>query len=325
MIEQFESRRLTGPLNIKLRNDDGSSDIWCTRKEKVIEDIVSIVERYEQLGYKLTLRQLHYQMVVRNAIINHQTAYKRLGEILDDCRYAGMVDWDSIEDRGRIPKIPYQVSGPRDAIEDALKTYRLDRQDGQQNVVEVWTEKDALSAILWDVTAEYHVRLCVNKGYTSSSAMYSAYSRFSDAINEGKTVTVLYLGDHDPSGLDMVRDIRERLTFMLERGDQLHERFEDESLNVIQMGLNMEQIKRYKLPPNPAKITDSRAAAYIEKFGRESWEVDALEPTVLTALLHTHIKKEIDMPSFIGMKLREREDKETLQTIIDGLPDQNQE
>jgi len=316
MKEKFEDRRLFGSMKVACKYDDGSVRHWNTRKETVVAQIVQIVEYYESLGYKLTLRQLHYQFVSRNWIINHDTAYKKLGKILDDCRYAGLIDWSSIEDRGRVPKLPYWVHDIPDALSDAVSSYRLNRQKGQENHVEVWTEKDALSGIMSRSTSKYHVRLVVNKGYTSSSAIYAAYQRFLEVLDSGRSVTILYFGDHDPSGLDMIRDIRERLEFMFENGN---ERISDASFQVVPIGLTMPQIKKYKLPPNPTKLTDSRSPGYVKQFGKICWEVDALNPEVLTQIVEANIESQIDLHEFQNMLTQEQLDISKLKKIINGL------
>lgn len=218
MKEKFENRKMTGSIRVKM---DGHPllDFWVADKADIIENIIEIVERYEADGYKLTLRQLYYQLVSADVIPNNDKVYKRLGGILDDCRFSGKIDWDAIEDRGRVPYLTYYNENVQDAIESAARHFRLDRQEGQENVVEIWCEKDALSGILKRPAYKYHVRMVVNKGYSSSTAMYEAYQRFTGYYNEGKRVTILYFGDHDPSGIDMIRDIKERLTFMLCMGD----------------------------------------------------------------------------------------------------------
>lgn len=218
--EKFEKRILTGAIKVACKFDDGTVRYWDTDKETVIQHIVYIVNEYRKQGYVLTLRQLHYQLVTQNWIVNHDTAYKKLSSILDDCRYGGIIDWDAIEDRGRIPWIPYSVNGIKHALEDTVDQYRLNRQEGQSNTVELWTEKDALSGIFKRVTSKYHIQLVVNKGYTSSSAAYNAYERIIGALKEGRRFTILYFGDHDPSGLDMIRDIRDRLILFLTKGNQ---------------------------------------------------------------------------------------------------------
>lgn len=313
MKEQFDKRRLAGTLNVACKFDDGSVRKWTAQKSTVVSQIQEIVEYYEGLGYKLTLRQLHYQFVSRNWIVNHDTAYKKLGKILDDCRYGGLVDWNSIEDRGRVPHLPYYVDDIPDAVNDTLRHYRLDRQRGQTNHVEVWTEKDALSGIMKRTTEKYGVKLVVNKGYTSSSAIYGAYNRFADKLETDHDVTILYFGDHDPSGLDMIRDVRERLEFMFINGDR---GTDCSNFNVIPIGLTMQQIKKYKLPPNPAKMTDGRSAAYIEKFGKLCWEVDALNPEILTEVVEYNIIDQIDLRQYNDTVEQEGKDKAKLKSVI---------
>lgn len=311
MKEKFERRLLTGNFKVKCEGR-----IWQDTKEKVIEHIVATVERYAAMGLRLTLRQLHYQFVINNWIVNHLAAYKKLGVILDDCRYAGIIDWDDIVDRGRTPRLPYWSHNVADALDDTLQQYRVNRMANQDNHIEVWTEKDALSEIISNVTDKWHVRLCVNKGYTSSSAAYGSYERFVKHIQNEQKVTVLYLGDHDPSGLDMVRDIRERLMFMLSNGTQLGYEVSDDELEIIPIGLTMEQIKKYKCPPNPAKLTDTRSPKYIKQFGKMSWEVDALPPEALVKIIDSNISKLVDMNVYEKELKRERDGRKELETFI---------
>lgn len=249
MKEKFEERRLTGRVAVTCKFDDGTVRVWDADKAEVVQHIVDIVEDYHDKGYPMTLRQLHYQLVKSNWIVNHQTAYKKLGDILDDCRYAGVIDWEAIEDRGRIPQLDYAVDSIAEALQDTIDTYKRRRQQGQTVEVELWTEKDALANILRRITNKYHIRLVVNKGYSSSSAMYRSYRRILEAVSEKRRVHILYLGDHDPSGLDMVRDIRERLTMMMRQGKY---RLQNPYFDVHHIGLTMAQIRRYNLPPNPA-------------------------------------------------------------------------
>lgn len=314
--EKFEDRRLEGNINVACKFQDGSVRYWQTTKEEVVQHIVDIVAAYAEDDYTLTLRQLHYQFVKSNWIVNHDTAYKKLGTILDDCRYAGIIDWDAIEDRGRKPYIPYSVTDPDHALQDTVDQYRLDRQRGQKVSVELWTEKDALSGILQRTTEKYHIQLVVNKGYTSSSAIYRAYQRIIANIRNEQFTTILYFGDHDPSGLDMIRDIRERLTMMLEKG-----RFEIRGgavFEVIPIGLTMKQIKQYQLPPNPTKMTDTRSNGYIRKYGKTCWEVDALDPRTLTEIVETHIVDQIDVDLYEEVLEEERAGIETLKAFISG-------
>lgn len=267
-----------------------------------LEQVNSIIAEYELEGYKLTLRQLYYQLVSRDIIPNQQKEYAKLSVLLVKGRMAGAVDWNAIEDRIRVPFLPYWVYDTEDAIKDIISSYRLDRQKDQKVYIELWVEKDALSGVLKRITTYYHINLMVNRGYSSCSAMYDSYNRFRSQVN--KEHYLLYLGDHDPSGLDMIRDIRDRL-----------EEFEVFP-EIIHIGLTEKQIRKYNPPPNPAKITDPRAKWYFNKYGKVSWEVDALNPTILHKLVKNNVEKLIDKDLFLEQIEKEKVDKEKLQGLI---------
>ena len=279
-----------------------------------LDIIVGIAEEYQQQGYKLTLRQLYYQLVSRDIIPNKQAEYKKISHILKHGRMAGIVDWNIIEDRIRVPYIPYWCTGIPGALQDTLKQYRLNRQQNQRVYIECVSEKDALSGILKRVTKQYHIRLMINRGYSSLSAMYDARNRFKSYADAGYRTVIIYLGDHDPSGLDMIRDVRERLA---ELGLA--------SIEVIPIALTMDQINQYNPPPDPAKITDPRAAWYIQEYGNHSWEVDALPPNVLTDLLTNTIQGLIDMDIFNEIMVQETADKDELARLIEDFNEESED
>ncbi len=266
-----------------------------------------IIENYRAQGLKLTLRQLYYQFVTRSAILNQERSYKNLGKLISDARLAGLIDWDAIEDRVRIPKLPREYDDLRQLVKAALYSYRLPRWEGQENYVELWVEKDALSGVLAPLAEEYHVTLMVNRGYSSSSAMYEAGKRFIKKYDEGNDCHLLYLGDHDPSGEDMVRDIADRLSIF------------GAVLSVEKIALTMAQVEEYNPPPNPAKLSDTRASGYIAKHGDKSWEVDALPPEVLHELIEREISDLVDMDKMEDVKAQEETDKKMLVKATDEI------
>ena len=275
------------------------------KNQDQLQNINEIIDEYAEEGYKLTLRQLFYQLVSRDIIPNEQKEYAKLSGLLVKGRMAGVVDWEAIEDRIRVPYIPYSVDDVEDAIQDTIDQYRLNRQEGQEVYIELWVEKDALSGVLKRVTKKYHINLMVNRGYSSCTAMHDAYKRLKQQENNGKETYILYLGDHDPSGLDMIRDIRDRL--------------EEFGVNpeVKQIGLTMKQIKQYSPPENPlkrkkSKLSDPRGDAYFQEFGDKSWEVDALNPKILHKLVEKNVEGLIDMGLFQSMLNKEEEGKEEL-------------
>lgn len=282
-----------------------------------LTSVNDIIEDYKAQGYKLTLRQLYYQLVSRNIIANHDREYKKLSRVLTEGRMAGLVDWDAIEDRLRRPQTVYTVDDIPDALEDTYRQYRLNRQKDQLNRVEVWVEKDAISNVLKRVTEKYGVPILVNRGYGSVTAIKDAYDRFSWRLKQVnryggvEKVTILYLGDHDPSGLDMVRDINSRV------GEMLNYDGYSSDFEIKPIALTMDQIKEHKPPPNPAKTTDNRSPEYIKKFGKISWEVDALKPEILTSVLTEAIESEIDMTKYNKIVKRESKEKAEIKLFID--------
>lgn len=177
-----------------------------------LEQINNIIGEYQEQGYRLTLRQLYYQLVSRDFIPNKASEYEKLSVLLKEGRMGGIVDWDAIEDRLRIPSKPSSFESPEKILMAAAEQFEMPRMEGQECYIEVWVEKDALSGVLSRVTRPYHIPILVNRGYSSASAMHDAFLRFNRALKEGsKSIRVLYLGDFDPSGVDMVRDVEQRI------------------------------------------------------------------------------------------------------------------
>lgn len=271
-----------------------------------IRQMASIVEEYQGQGLRLTARQLYYQFVSRDLIPNTPSEYKKLTSLLAEARYAGLVDWNAIEDRGRVPDVPSEWSCIASLVDSALYAYRLPRWSNQPCYAELWVEKQALAGVLAPLAREFHVPLMVNKGYSSASAMFESAARIhTKSDNSKKPATLFYLGDHDPSGEDMVRDIETRLV-----------EFGCTNLVVTKIALTMDQVKEYDPPPNPAKVSDPRAKSYIEKFGESSWEVDALPPDVLARIIRTSLSELIDNDALDEIKEKEDADKQWLKKKI---------
>lgn len=268
---------------------------------RVITLANQIIETYKSQGFDLTLRQVYYQMVARDIIDNTEKSYKRLSSILNDARLAGLVDWEDIIDRTRGLKGVTHWEDPSDIIRATAFGYHIDRWADQKHRVEVWVEKDALVGIVERACSGLDVDFFSCRGYTSSSEMWLASQRLKRYQEAGQTPVILHFGDHDPSGRDMTRDIIERLELFMG------------GVEVKRLALNMDQIEKYNPPPNPAKITDSRAIKYIDEFGHNSWELDALEPHVLVSLIETNVRTFLDEKKWQDALDREAKDRQVLE------------
>jgi hypothetical protein len=229
---------------------------------------------YQQQGLDCTLRQLYYQFVQANLLPNKVKSYDWLGNLINDGRMAGLVDWDHIVDRTRNVQALAHWDRPSAIIASAERSFAMDRWANQRHYLEVWVEKDALRGVIAKACNALDVAHFSCRGYTSQSEAWAAGQRLLVQQDKGKEVHILHLGDHDPSGIDMTRDIADRLAL-----------FTHGPVHVERLALNMAQVEQYDLVPNPAKVTDSRFEGYREKYGDESWELDALNPGLLVELI----------------------------------------
>jgi hypothetical protein len=271
--------------------------------ERIIETANAIIEEYQAQGFSLTLRQLYYQFVARDLIPNKQSEYKRLGSIINDARLAGLIDWDAIEDRTRFLRSYETFSSPGEAARKVARNYIEDLWDSQPCYIEVWIEKDALVGVIEPVCGRWRLPYFACRGYSSQSEQYNAGKRLAEAAMRGQEAIVLHLGDHDPSGLDMTRDNQDRLSMFAD----------GEEVQVLRLALNMDQIRRHRPPPNPAKETDSRIGGYLDQYGTaSSWELDALDPKVIDQLIDREVRVHLDEERWADAAERERKNRERL-------------
>lgn len=256
-----------------------------------------VVTQFKALGFVLTLRQCFYQFVKNNWIENNERSYENLGTLISDARIAGHLDWDMFEDRTRNIKGLSHWDSPRELLEAAAAQFRLDWWDGQPVKPEIWVEKEALSNIVERVARRNDVNYLCCRGYMSQSEMHTAAQRFTDKAKYwDQQSVIIYIGDHDPSGMDMSEDIKRRLQMF------------QADVPVLRVALNMDQIRAYDMPPNPAKLSDGRAAKYIEQYGPESWELDAFDPVALDNLLDSAVKDQIGKPERYELQQRRQDD-----------------
>lgn len=309
----------------------------------VIQQATAICEEYS--GLSLTLRQLYYQFVARGLVPNTQASYNRLGEIISDARLAGEFDWDYIVDRTRnLQSLPTWES-PADMIEQAAEQFRSDLWAPQKRRIEVWIEKDAAIGVIERVCNANQVPYFSCRGYTSSSEMWNAANRVGEYLRNGEQTLILHIGDHDPSGLDMTRDVEARLRTFISRdwanefmGSGSHTRgairssmtevLREQGCSILggeypwqvkRIALTIGQIEQYEPPPNYAKQSDSRFEAYMEATGLdESWELDALDPYVMEELIQDEIEAFRDDAAYDRAEFAQERDRQTLKAVHDN-------
>lgn len=267
--------------------------------QAVVDNANAVLNEYADQNIVLTLRSLFYQFVARNLFPddrkwrwtgsrwardpngtkNAEPNYRWLSSIISDARLAGLVDWDHLIDRTRHLADLEHFDSASDALTKLAGWYHIDMWENQKYRPEVWIEKDAVVGYIEPVCHRWDVPYFSCRGYTSQSEMWRAGMRVLDHADGRQIPIILHFGDHDPSGIDMSRDIGDRLQM-----------FCGSRIQFERLALNWDQIEGTDLPPSPAKLTDSRAEGYIAEFGDDSWELDAMEPKQLQDLIEGFIK-----------------------------------
>jgi len=326
---------------------------------QIVDTVNRILNDYRRQGYSLTVRQIYYQMISKDLFPdswidiaynrkknlpdntkNTEKSYDKLQGIIGDARMAGYIDWNMIVDRTRDRVSNNHFTSPSQVIDSSSYWYTTDHWRGQSWHIEVMVEKQALEGILIPVCRKLDVGFSSNKGYGSLSALYDIGVNLRRQMDLGKNILVIYFGDHDPSGLDMSRDIEDRLKvfskydFYAPNADPLTEekkfkqalrsknpksyrRFRNSQYSPLQFkveraALNMDQVIELGLPPNPAKTTDTRCAKYIAEFGENSYELDAIEPAPLVSLVENIVLRYRDEKEYKKVLLEEEIERKAI-------------
>ena len=282
------------------------------RKLPSYEDVVAeALEVFKQYDTALTLRQLYYRLVSKHLFSNTINSYKRLSRLMVKAREQRDVPINCLEDRSR------RILGRGDtgynsaeaflkqrfaSLQGSWKSFNMPRWEEQPVHIVVSLEKDALSRLVSEVANQYAVKTFPTRGYPSFTYVQSMASYIRNRL-KGKPTVVLYFGDFDPSGVDIERDLTERLG-----------KYRAGDFKVQRVALNKAQIEQYQLPPMPVKKSDARAEGFMEAYGDKTVELDALEPNVLKYLVAQSISKHIDLHAW---KKRE-EEVEHLQQWLRG-------
>lgn len=272
----------------------------------LVEVINAIVDEYASYDLTLTLRQIFYQLVSRDLIRNTEQNYNMVGVVTNQGKLMGLIDWDAIEDRTRRFRGKQRYNGVEDIMENAHGGFHMDMWSGQPQRVFVIIEKEALYGVFAPPCFACDAPLLAARGYPSGSVLreFAKNQIVPYWVGAMQKTVILHFGDHDPSGMDMSRDLEERLRLFSE----------DAEIDFERIALNMDQIDELKPPPNPAKVTDSRYANYVKKFGTSSWELDALNPRHLQQLVFENIKDYItDKDMFERMRAEVAAGKERIQ------------
>ena len=239
--------------------------------------------------------------------------YRQALNIILKLRRAGVIPYSWITDGTREHYKPSSWGGLDDFGDTCRQAYRKDFWAGQRDYLEVVVEKDAMSGVLRPVTSEYDIGLNVIRGNSSETFVWNMAERLREIT---KPIHIYYLGDHDPNGLDIERDIRQRLQgFMAGRfifWDRLAITSEEFQERADLTGFPVRQSAK-------AKGWKTRCDAYIAEHGDKCVEIDALAPTEVRRRLKEVIESHIDQGAWKRLQEVEKMERETISKTFSKL------
>lgn len=289
----------------KTRSRPGNRPRLVRRKRRTPLEIAAIkaaiVSVLDEGPLPMSVRQVFYRLVSRGTIGKTELEYKNtVVWLLSDMRLAGEIPFDSISDSTRWTRQAETYGGALDALRRTARFYRQELWSSQAVYVEVWVEKEALAGVFYEVTEEYDVPLMVCRGYPSISFLHSSAMTLA---SRGKPVYVYYFGDRDASGLDISRNVEERL----------REFAPDSEIHFERVAVTLEQVAEFSLLTRPQKESDSRA----KNFTGPCVEVDAIPPRDLRRIVADCITQHIDAEILARVRVTEEAERASLLEVAE--------
>ncbi|RLF17487.1 MAG: hypothetical protein DRN06_03750 [Thermoprotei archaeon] len=281
--------------------------------DKVLDEIDRAVEFFRAQGVKPTLRTLFYYLYSKGLLPNTKTAYKGLSKKLVRARKLGRYAWDFLEDKTRVTLgslwdsrfsdniLEEYESQLREKLEQLdidvlIRNYipttpwiYVDRWADQPVVPEIWIEKEAQASTVHNWVRDLAVPVRVNRGYSSWTFIYNNVQSLRRTLAKHDKVVIYYLGDLDPSGVDIQRFLEKALKFF---------KVEEKKVKLIRLAVTEEQVEKYGLPPRPedaetlAKLQrDPRMKKYTGKYIVELDALVAYAPNEFRELIRKAIRK----------------------------------
>jgi hypothetical protein len=256
--------------------------------------------------YPQTVRQVFYQLVTRGTIEKTEKEYQGVViRLLSEMRLDGRIPWDWIVDESRRTRITQTFDNISDALQDTAKFYRRSALRECSDYLEIWSEKEALAGIIYDVASDYDVPVVVSKGMPSLTQVFGSFLNIKHAGRAGKNSYIYQFGDHDPTGCLIPKSIEARLCeFCDEHGI--------DPPVVERIALTEEQVERHRLPTRPTKRDGNTHA---KDFEGDSVELDALPSSELRALVRECIEWHINPSALETLREAEQSEREILEQL----------
>lgn len=253
-----------------------------------------------------SVRHLFYAAVVAGVpgITKSQSGYLKVQRLVLELRREGLIPYESIVDNTRWIRKQRSYGTWQDAVRETARLYRQDLWATSPYRLEVWCESDSIAGVITPASYEWDVPLMVCRGHASETFAYSAAA----AWNEGcQRPVVLYVGDHDPAGLDIEMSLKQRLgTFYCDG---------IEGITWRRIGITAGQVELLDLPTTPAKKA-RRRKPYPWDW---SAEAEALPARMLRDLLTAAIEEYVDQEELAVLRVAEESERRSLFDLARGV------
>lgn len=297
-------------------NDESRSNrkdwSWTKKQESRADDVLKVLDEFKAY-LPMTLRQIYYQLLhytdaphwkrKHKGEVKSIDIYSALGRVLKWLRIDERIDRDVVIDEHRIITAKMGFTDSESFIEREIDNlgYGYSRCNAQKQPrhIEVWLEKAALLRLVEPVADEFCRRVVVCKGYGSVTFQTQFYKRAIEALHLDMVPTVLYFGDWDPSGENMIYAAMQTI----------HDELGLSGIDYYRCGVNPQHFGMIMKNPVPIKATDSRSKSFVKRHGSTAYELDALHPEQLKTLVQESIIQFTDMGAYDQNKEQEQDDR----------------
>ena len=267
------------------------------RTQAELEELNDAIYDVCEVDHPLTLRGVFYRVVSLGLIEKSEKGYGVIQREVLKMRRSGALPYSWITDGSRRRMQVQSFDGIEEALDDLALSYRRNLWAGADHHVEVWSEKDAITGVVWPVTRQFDVPLMVSRGFASESFLWSTAQELK---TDGRPAVILNLGDHDPSGVVAWEDIQKKLPQFAPGIDMVFER----------VAVTAEQIDEMSLLTRPTK-----KSVHSRGFEGESVEVDAIPSRTLRQMLEDAISVWMPPEQVELQRMVERNEREGLRRL----------
>ena len=296
-------------------------------KVPFLEAVKRVIESQRRF-WPLSDRRIHYALLNDPPLIhaskpkstydNTKRSYKALVDSVTRARLEGLIPMQAIADETR-PVTIWDVHGDpqgfvRREMDGFLKGYWRDLMQSQPDHVEIVGEKNTIAPTIKPVAERYCIPMTIGRGFCSLRPRFDMAQRFRKSGKQ--RFVLLILSDFDPDGEEIAHSLARSL-----RDD-----FDVDEVKPVKVALTADQVEDYDLPPiMQAKVTSSNYARFANEHGEDVFELEALAPEDLQAILQETIDSVIDIEAFNHEIDQEKQDaaflERTRRTVSSVLGD----